>query len=75
MMLYVCPECGDIGCGAITAQVEETAEHFVWRGFGYENDYDPSMPDLTEYQEFGPYIFNKSEYRNTLRYRLSELVA
>lgn len=28
--LYVCPECGDIGCGAITARISESADSFVW---------------------------------------------
>ena len=60
--LYICAECGDIGCGAITAQVEKTSEHFVWSGFGYENYYDPSRLDLQEYTEIGPYLFNKTEY-------------
>ena len=73
IMLYVCPECGDIGCGAITAQIEENAEYVVWHSFGYENDYDPSVLDLAEYQEFGPYMFSKSEYLNTLNHRLSML--
>ena len=74
-MLYICPECGDIGCGAITVQVEMTEEYFVWRGFGYENDYDLSMLELSQYQEFGPYFFNKAVYRDTLSRRSSEFAA
>ena len=75
VMFYVCPECGDAGCGAITAQVEESADHIVWRSFGYENDYDPSALDLAEYRDYGPYLFNKAEYLDTLNNRPKELVA
>lgn len=74
-MLYICPECGDIGCGAITAHVQKTSDHFVWRSFGYENDYDPSTPELMQSQEFGPYLFNKAEYWHTLSHRPSAFAA
>ena len=66
-MIYVCPECGDIGCGAITVQIEETEHHFVWHRFGYENDYDPSTSELVEYAAFGPFVFDKADYRRALK--------
>ena len=53
----VCSECGDIGCGAITAIIEITDKTVIWRDFGYENDY--SQPDLFNYKEIGPFTFNK----------------
>ncbi len=43
--LYVCAECGDLGCGAITALVERTSDGFVWRDFAFENNYDASITD------------------------------
>ncbi len=70
-MIYVCPECGDIGCGAITAQVEEADGLIVWRGFGYENDYDPTTSDLKKYAEVGPFWFEEAEYRHILTQRLN----
>lgn len=69
VMIYVCPECGDIGCGAITVQINETDQHFVWHRFGYENDYNPATLDLLEYAAFGPFMFNKADYRQTLLMR------
>ena len=68
-MIYVCPECGDIGCGAITAQVEESDGFMIWRDFGYENNYDPSTPDLKKYTEVGPFWFEAAQYRQTLMHR------
>jgi hypothetical protein len=32
--IYVCPECGDIWCGAVVVKVERTADSVIWRDFG-----------------------------------------
>lgn len=63
--LYVCPECGEIGCGAITAKIELTDETVIWKDFGYENNY--SEPDLTNYVEIGPFVFDSVEYSKTIK--------
>jgi hypothetical protein len=39
--MYVCAECGDLGCGAVTAAVEVGDDKVVWRDFGYQNNYEP----------------------------------
>ncbi len=57
---YVCPECGDIGCGAITAKIEFKEEFVLWKDFGYENDY--SKPNLEDFKEIGPFKFDKNDY-------------
>lgn len=36
--LYICAECGDMGCGGVTAVIERAADTVVWRDFGYQND-------------------------------------
>lgn len=41
IMLYICPECGDLGCGAYTVRVEKTGNHYTWNDFAYENGYEP----------------------------------
>ena len=46
--LYVCGECGDLGCGAITAIVERTPAGFAWRDFAFENDYDDASHRVIE---------------------------
>ena len=57
---YVCPQCGDIGCGAITATIEVTDTLVIWKDFGYEDDY--SEPELADYKQIGPFTFDKTEY-------------
>lgn len=37
ILLYICPECGDIGCGAYSAFIEHGGGTYVWRDFAYEN--------------------------------------
>ena len=59
-MFYVCPECGDIGCGAITAEIIEIENKIVWKEFAYENSY--SEPDTETYKRIGPFEFDKKEY-------------
>jgi hypothetical protein len=62
IMLYVCPECGDIGCGAITVTITKFEDSYTWTDFRYENDYDPQMMDLDSYRAIGPFRFRVDEY-------------
>ena len=62
--LYICPECGDIGCGAVTARVEREGEFIVWRDFGFENDYEE--PQLSESTNVAPLYFEATAYWQTL---------
>jgi hypothetical protein len=51
--LFVCPECGDLGCGAVTALVSRRAHSVRWSDFAFENDYDSLSPiDGVEVFEF-----------------------
>lgn len=65
LMLYVCPECGDIGCGSITADIEITKEKVIWKNFGYENN-DPDI-DLEPYRDIPPIEFNKVDYLESFK--------
>lgn len=59
---YVCPECGDIGCGAITAKIEVTDNAVVWKDFGYEDDSDFLVADTYQFENIGPFYFDKRQY-------------
>lgn len=37
VMIYVCPECGDIDCGAVTAVIKDYGYSIIWKDFGFEN--------------------------------------
>jgi len=64
--LYVCPECGDLGCGAITLKIEFDVEEVIWYDFGHENNYEESI-DRAPYSSIGPFRFDRQTYENLLR--------
>ena len=63
-LLFVCPECGDIGCGAITVEVEKTNEVYIWKNFAHENDsFDLDESSFIDYPAL---TFDKDQYENVL---------
>jgi hypothetical protein len=63
--MFICSECGDLGCGAITVIVEKHNGAIVWRNFGYENNYENEVL-LDEYGSIGPFTFGAEEYERVL---------
>lgn len=63
-ILYVCPECGDVGCGAITAVIERENDNIVWRDLGFQNNYETEIRPI---ENIGSFIFERAQYRNALR--------
>ena len=59
--LYVCAECGDLGCGAVTAVVEVDDDKVVWCDFGYQNDYEPFDQEAV-FAGVGPFTFDRDAY-------------
>jgi hypothetical protein len=67
--LYVCPECGDLHCGAVTVAIQREGDAIVWRDFGYETglDIDPPEPDTEHLMDLGPYRFDPIQYETSIR--------
>ena len=65
-MVFVCSECGDLGCGAITCEISRDGDCFVWQSFAYENGYDPDMTDFDSYAHIGPFCFREDDYRRAI---------
>jgi hypothetical protein len=64
--LYVCPECGDLGCGAVSLVVQPYRDRVIWRDFGYENKYE-GIVRTEGYERLGPFIFDRSEYVRAIK--------
>ncbi|MDA9426177.1 MULTISPECIES: hypothetical protein [Bradyrhizobium] len=56
--LYVCPECGDLACGAITALVSRSEGVVHWSDFAHENEDDSE----TKLMKVGPFAFDWTSY-------------
>lgn len=64
--LYVCPECGDLACGAVSLVVEPVGNKIIWRDFGYENNHEAEVR-ADGLEDLGPFVFNRTEYENVIK--------
>jgi hypothetical protein len=63
-MVYVCPECEDLGCGAITVAITKSTDKYIWSDFRYEVSYDAALTE--EYPHVGPFEFGLARYESLL---------
>ena len=61
-LIYVCPECADIGCGAYGCKIAKVGEEYIWSEFAYENGYK----EPESIKELGPFKFSATEYENVV---------
>ncbi|WSQ13547.1 oxidoreductase [Streptomyces sp. NBC_01231] len=64
-VVYGCPECEDLACGAVTAVIEHDGDDFVWRDFAWQTDQRADL-ELNGYHGIGPFRFRGAEYRSAL---------
>ncbi|MDX2603907.1 oxidoreductase [Streptomyces caniscabiei] len=65
-VIYGCPECADLACGAVTAVIERDGDDFVWRDFAWQTEEEADLK-LNGYTGIGPFRFHGSEYRDALQ--------
>lgn len=65
--LFVCPQCGDLACGAITFQLSRDSDAVRWSCFAYENGYDEMETDFATYSTIGPFAFSIDAYMAVIR--------
>lgn len=65
--LYVCPECGDLGCGAVTVAINREEEAVSWSDFRWEVNWYADHPDeSTVGLKVGPFRFAFDAYVEVL---------
>ncbi|MFI7402143.1 oxidoreductase [Streptomyces sp. NPDC049541] len=64
-VIYGCPECADLACGAVTAIIERDGEDYIWRDFAWQTDEHADL-ELNGYHGIGPFRFQGAEYRQAL---------
>ncbi|NEW06880.1 oxidoreductase [Paenibacillus sp. SYP-B3998] len=57
--ILVCPECGDLDCGFISAIIEEENDLIIWRDF--------KKGEALRLTHLGPYYFEKKNYMKTIQ--------
>ena len=59
--LYICPECGELDCGAVTMLVQREADVIVWKDFGVQNNYE-NVVHRDGLEDIGPFRFDVRQY-------------
>ncbi len=62
--IFVCAECGDLGCQCVSARLVEERDSVTWTDFGFEADYDPGPKRIMDVR---PLRFAKEPYRAAIR--------
>jgi hypothetical protein len=68
--LYICPECGDLDCGAVTASIAIDGEKITWRDFAWERGYD-DVVSRDKFISLGPFHFEAASYARALQATLT----
>ncbi|MFM9371258.1 oxidoreductase [Streptomyces sp. Da 82-17] len=68
-VIYGCPECEALACGAVTAVIERAddgSDAYVWRDFAWQTDEHADL-ERNGYHGIGPFRFRADEYLGALR--------
>jgi hypothetical protein len=61
--LFVCSECGDLACGAITVLVSRNDLSVQWSDFAYDNGYEAA----SKVDHVGPFEFEWAAYLDEIK--------
>ncbi|MDJ1131074.1 oxidoreductase [Streptomyces iconiensis] len=64
-VLYGCPECEGLDCGAVTAVIEREDDAIIWRDFAWQTDGTADL-ERNGYPGIGPFRFHVEQYRDEL---------
>jgi hypothetical protein len=62
--IYICAECADLGCGAVTTRITKNDDSFVWSDFGFETNYENDCAN--SYSHVRNFVFQKTAYYRAL---------
>lgn len=70
-VIYGCPECESLDCGAVTAVIERDGTDIVWRDFAWQTSERADL-ELNGYHGLGPFRFRGEDYRTALERLLTD---
>src|SRR5580704_1683922 len=65
--LYVCKECGDLGCGAMSVRIQRDGNVVTWSDFYYEGADATFAANNRLLDDLGPYRFSWRLYEAAIR--------
>ncbi|MEU6528838.1 oxidoreductase [Streptomyces sp. NPDC046928] len=70
-VVYGCPDCADLACGAVTAAITRDGDDYIWRDFAWQTDEHADL-ELNGYHGIGPFRFEGAGYRAALHSLLQD---
>ncbi|MDC0767111.1 oxidoreductase [Streptomyces sp. HD] len=64
-VIYGCPDCEDLACGAVTAVIGKDDDDYIWQDFAWQTEEHADL-ELNGYHGIGPFRFRGAEYRAAL---------
>ncbi|WP_138753597.1 hypothetical protein [Paenibacillus sinopodophylli] len=61
--IYICPACADLGCGAITVNIEIKEDTVTWSNLGNQDNHSDK---LTYFDKVGNFIFIRRNYEEVI---------
>lgn len=65
--IYVCPLCGDLGCGAVSMKIERDSNIIIWKDFGFEDNLGIIKLQKENLKGIGPFYFNFDQYQSAIK--------
>jgi hypothetical protein len=63
--VFVCGECGDLGCGAVTVRLELSDGLVTWSDWGYQNNYEDEI-SREGLKDLPPLEFDRIQYESVV---------
>jgi len=63
--VFVCGECGDLACGAVSVHVSASNSTVIWKDFGFQNSHESEIR-FEKLSDLGPFQFDIESYRRRL---------
>lgn len=72
--VYVCAECGDLGCGAVTVELTVHPDAVTWSDWGFQTDYEEEV-HRDRVASLGVLTFDRREYEAVLQHAVDRIVS
>ncbi|WP_407314183.1 hypothetical protein [Desulfosporosinus sp. SB140] len=65
--IFICPECGDLGCGAISVNIKRVGDIIIWSDFAVEDNLGLYEIEYDRLKDLGPFYFQYDQYEAAIK--------